>query len=481
MRAPAALLSRHRAGDPVCFGRAGVKCASDLRRDAGCLAAALGAAREDERVVVLCRDRYHFAAALLAAWSQGFIVVLPPSSQAEVVRKVRQGPHVLSVLHDGEGDRGIDVREHLFPGGAQRSPGRAQCAADPQHPPLAPRFAPEQPLAMLFTSGSTGAPVACPKTAGQLLGETALLASTFSIAPGERFVVTVPPHHLYGLLFGVLLPLAAGAAFSRHSPLHAPSVAEALRGAHGLVSVPAHLRGLALSGGAAEVRAASADDASAGVEFPPLRRVFSSGAPLSSTLSKRLGSRTGWRVTEVFGSTETGGIATRTGGAGPWMPLPGLRVDADASGHMLLGSPFLPPGAPQPFPCADRVEVVAGGAFRHLGREDGVLKVGGVRVSLAEVEAHLLRIEGVHDAAAFAIDAPEPRGKEIWAVVASERALAEVRAALRGWLTPVAMPRRLRAVVALPRTATGKLPRGRLLALFDRDASGVPPSEEKGP
>ena len=36
-------------------------------------------------------------------------------------------------------------------------------------------------------------------------------------------LATVPPYHLYGLLFGVLAPLAAGAAFARETPLHAGS------------------------------------------------------------------------------------------------------------------------------------------------------------------------------------------------------------------------------------------------------------------
>ena len=77
-----------------------------------------------------------------------------------------------------------------------------------------------QPLVVVYTSGSTGASLPCAKTAGQLLGEAAVLARTFGIARGAAIVPTVPPHHIYVLLFGVLVPLAAGASFCRETPFY---------------------------------------------------------------------------------------------------------------------------------------------------------------------------------------------------------------------------------------------------------------------
>jgi len=222
-----------------------------------------------------------------------------------------------------------------------------------------------------------------------------------------------------------------------------------------LVSVPAQLRGLVI--------------ADAG-ELPAVSRVFSSAAPLPPRVARAVRDELGWTITEVFGSSETGGIGWRqSGGEGPWRPLPGVSVDVDADGQLLLESPFLPPDAPRPYTGGDRVELLEDGRFLHRGRADGVLKIGGVRVSLAEVERRLLDLEGVRDAGVLGVAVDGPRGHEIHAaVVAPGLDKAAIRAGLRDWLAPVAMPRRLKLVDALPRTDSGKLRRADLEALFGR-------------
>ncbi|MCZ7678732.1 MAG: AMP-binding protein [Sandaracinaceae bacterium] len=261
------------------------------------------------------------------------------------------------------------------------------------------------------------------------------------------------PYHIYGLLFGVLVPLSCGGALYRHTPLYAEEVAAVLAtGADVLVTVPAHLRALTLAPAAER----------------PAARVFSSGAPLSPEVAAEAKRRFGWTVTEVFGSSETGGIGWReSGGEGPWTPLPGVEVSATERDEIVVRSPFLSPRSSGPFVGADRVRVESDGRFVHLGRADGVLKIGGVRVSIAEVERRLLAAEGVRDAAVLAVEVGGARGYEVWvAVVAPGLDAAAVRAALREWLAPVAMPRRVRMVDALPREPSGKLPRAALEGLF---------------
>jgi 3-hydroxymyristoyl/3-hydroxydecanoyl-(acyl carrier protein) dehydratase len=121
---------------------------------------------------------------------------------------------------------------------------------------------------------------------------------------------------------------------------------------------------------------------------------------------------------------------------------------------------------------ADRIELGEQGTFRHLGRTDGVVKIAGKRVSLSELELRLRSIPGVRDAAVTAVAVESGRGNEIWAAVAGE-ALAPpaIRSALLQWFDPVVLPRRLRLLEALPREATGKLPRQRLLSLFEGASS----------
>src|SRR6185369_9337324 len=285
-----------------------------------------------------------------------------------------------------------------------------------------PRLRADRLIVSVYTSGSTGEHVACRKTAGQLLGEARLLVSLFGLGPDARVLATVPPYHIYGLLFGVLVPLMGGGAFVRGTPHHAETIAaEAARHrASVLCSVPAHLRGLA----------ALAPGALRG-----LGRIVSSGAPLDPRTAAEVAALTGTAVTEVLGSSETGGIAWRTAGADTglaWQPFPGIRVTADADGAMLVESPFLYPATPPaPHRAADRVQPLPDGRFQLLGRADGVVKIGGSRISIAEVEQLLREVPGVRDAAVLKVDVEGPRQHELWAVVAAPGVqVADLRAAL---------------------------------------------------
>jgi acyl-coenzyme A synthetase/AMP-(fatty) acid ligase len=432
---------------PFAIGEA-VRSWGDLLVDVASLAR--GLAERDERdpgrdapaeLMVACADRYTCAVTLLAVWSSGGIAALPPNGREETVDALCAERGISRVLHDGGGRGGIDVRALIGAGG----------------PPVAPlRFAPERPIVCLYTSGSTGTHLACLKTAGQLLGEARLLVDLFELGPATRLLATVPPHHIYGLLFGVLVPLMGGGAFIRATPHHAETVAEQARRwrANVLCSVPAHLLGLtALSPGS----------------LPPLRRIFSSGAPLPALTSAGLAALSNAPVVEVLGSSETGGIAWRqAGGALAWQPFPGVEVEPDADGIMMVRSPFAASAGRGVTTCgADRIAPLPGGQFELLGRADGIVKVGGSRVSIAEVERLLREIPGVRDAAVIAALVPGPRERELWAVVvAPGLTVAELRAALLRRLEPIAVPRRFRLALALPREDSGKLVHARLAALF---------------
>jgi acyl-CoA synthetase (AMP-forming)/AMP-acid ligase II len=433
----------HGPRDVVALGVGAPRTASDLVADAGRVAAALAGWAPGE-VVLACRDRYLFVAALLGAWQAGHVVVLPQNAQPDTVRTLCLRPDVRTCLHDlGEGGAGIDVREAL-----SRPP-----SPTPWHEPDLGRH-----LVTLMTSGSTGPQEPCAKIGAQLIGEAATLAAVFGVGPGARVLASVPPSHIYGLLFGILMPLQARAAFVRDTPLHVEAVADSLRQhrATHFVSVPAHLAALA-----------QAD------ELPLVECAFSSGARLPDETTSTLWERFGWHTVEVYGSTETGGIAWRSESRREWRALPGVSVAAAADGRLLLDSPFLAPGGERPFRGADLVAPTEGGSFRFLGRQDGVVKVAGRRVSLQEIEQRLLAIPGVRDAAALASPTPKSRGHEVWVAVAATHVTArQVRQALSTGLDAVALPRRIRIVDALPREDTGKIVRQRLQELFRTDGEG---------
>ena len=438
------LLRAHAPDQPVALGDAddgGHRSAADLARDAQAIGQRIPEAAPGSQVLVACADRYAFAACLLAAWGRGLSVTLPPNAQERASRDLAAHASVRAFLHDRDWDVGTCVLPDLL-----------QHPAPPANADLPPIDG-NRTLVTLFTSGSAGVARACTKTADQLLGEAEMLGRG-PCAGVRRIVVTVPAIHIYGLLFGVAAPLLHGGAFVRQTPLHGETVARALRAfqADALVTVPAHLRAL-------EVLAPGA--------IGPNLRVFSSGAELQPAVAEMLHARFGLRVTEILGSSETGGIAKRENPMARWEPLEGVRVSAAADGQMLLESPFAPPGGPSPLPCADRVAVEPDGTFRHLGRADNVVKVASKRVDLDEIQRVLMGLPGVVDAAVIAEPTPSARGASICAaVVAPAWSPATLLAALRDHFDPAVLPRHIVCVGQLPREATGKLPRERLLALL---------------
>ncbi len=428
------LLARHAPADAICFGPQGVRSAAELTAFSQAIARALPNYRPGAAVVITCRDRYAFMAALLAALGRGFRVMLPANDQPATLRALTASADVVSQLRDDDG-AGLDVRTLI-----------------PEAPPAS--VAPLTLLAdeiVLYTSGSTGMPEAHTKRLFQLVGEAATHVRDFSLER-RRVVAGVPPQHIYGLLFSVMVPLLSGGSVLRHTPLFPRELCAELarHGADVLVSVPPQLIALA-------------EDAS--LPMPAIHRCFCSAGPLPRETNHALFARA-ITVTEILGSTETGGIAYRERPDGVYKLMQGVRAEIDADAVLHVDAPWLAPDEPRPYRTADRAQACPEG-FRHLGRADAVTKVAGKRVDLGDVEACLKAVPGVRDARVLAVDAGGLRGLSLWAVVEGEVTVESLREALRTRFDPVTLPKRYRVVASLPRSPQGKLRRDDLLQLFD--------------
>ena len=431
------LLGCHAANDLVCFGGEGERTAAALLGLAMRIASELPEAAAGAGAVLACRDRYFFCAALLGALQRGYRVMLPPNGQPETIRELARSADAL--LHDVPGGAGLSVRElEAGLGAGQAGSLRADLL--------------ERPI-VLFTSGSTGVPEGHEKRLALLVAEACAHLSQFELA-GRRIVAGVPPHHIYGLLFGVLVPLLGGGSVLRSTPLFPRELSAALFEHHAdvLVSVPPQLSALA-------------EDHD--LELPALRRVFCSAGPLTTQAAALLSAR-GVTITEILGSTETGGIAYRERHEAAWSPLRAVHVTIDPEGVLCVDAPWLSDLQTRPSRTADRAELCAGG-FRHLGRADAVTKIAGRRVDLGDVESVLRAVPGVRDARVLAVEGKGVRGLTLWAVVESHEAQAPelLRAALHEHFDPVTVPKRFRRVASLPRNESGKVTRAALLALFD--------------
>ena len=459
----------------VAFGREGERSAAQLRGDVASLVARASVA-EGRSVLLHCDDAYAFAVGLLAAARLGARALRPPSRQPGALAPL--APEVCGAFLDGDASAAPSALPCWSPLDAAASPGAP--ALDPA--PLDR----DAELAVLFTSGTTGTGRRVPKAVRHLEDEVAVLEARFGarLGPGTPVLATVAPQHLYGLLFRVLWPLASGRPFLRSAVLHPEELAPHAGsvGAFALATAPATLRHLVARGELARRRDAC-------------RAIFSSGGPLPAEVAKGAHEATGDAPFEVYGSTETGGVAVRQQGEGrdAWRPLAGVALDVDpATGCLAVSSPFVSVGEPRGdgrarFVTGDRAELATDGSFVLRGRADRVVKVGEKRLSLPDMEQCLLRHEAVAEATLLplertgsetrvgAVVAPTPAA---WEEIASggRRALAK---SLGEHLAPdferVLLPRIWRFVAALPRNSQGKLPTAVLRGLFERESPAAAP------
>jgi acyl-coenzyme A synthetase/AMP-(fatty) acid ligase/3-hydroxymyristoyl/3-hydroxydecanoyl-(acyl carrier protein) dehydratase len=408
------------------------------------------------------QDSFGFAAALFGAWHAGKSVVLPGDDR----------PATLAALRNiGCGLAG-DLSDGLQPTQA----GQPALVRQPLNL--------EEAALTVFTSGSQGQPQAIDKTLAPFWSEVEALEQAFGPILGgdERLLpitwATVSHQHIYGLLFLVLWPLAAGRPLARQRLQYPEDMIRALGAAPSvLVATPAHLKRLG-------------DHLAWGAVRPTLGAVFSSGGPLPFEVSQEVERLTGCRPIEVLGSSETGGIAWRqaTVASTPWLPFSDVRWRVD-DGCLAVHSPRLP--GQGWWQTSDRVEPDGEGGFRLLGRQDRIVKIEEKRVSLTAVERALLATPWVQEAKAVVVSTPigERVGvvlvpsNQASALLTQGRRMLSVRLkeALADSLEPMAQPRRWRFVDALPVNAQGKTPEGLLRDLFARPVDGLVPMPEMPP
>ena len=288
-----------------------------------------------------------------------------------------------------------------------------------------------------------------------------MLKRKFEVSSDDVLFCTVSPRHIYGLLFGLLLPLVAGARFVNKTTLSVEAAAQAAEDTQAtiLVSVPAHL--IALS---------SLDLLG---KNERLRQIVSSAARLPIRVGKNLVAKTSAQLTEILGSTETGGIFWRNVPEETWASLPGVQARSSDEGQLIVVSPYLA-DATREHVTDDLVKQVGENQFKHLGRSDLVIKIGGKRIQLDALEQQICSLQDIRAARLISKAVTSIRGHELWLVVETDRwTLDDLIKELRKTLDPMAIPRRVRIVSKLPTESNGKLSQAKLSALFEAESSAV--------
>ncbi|HHK5570616.1 TPA: AMP-binding protein [Neisseria lactamica] len=384
-------------------------------------------------------DAALFAAALLAVWNSGGKALLLPNTAPGNLTWAKSAQILLTdtdIVSDG-----IRVWQILDPCGGMPSESRIPKTLD----------IPPESEVHLRTSGSGGEAKTIVKTAAQIESEARTLTSAIPFGRGKTAVLgSVSPQHMYGLTFRFALPLLTGWTMIRRqnaypelllsASLNVPSDYQNV-----WIASPALLNRFGENRDWAALNGRMGGIVSAGGELPPE----------TATLLEQYAVR----PYEVYGSTETGIIASRQKQT-LWQPFPNVSV-RNTGKSVEISSPWT--GGVQYI--ADCIETHEDG-FALLGRQDRIIKLADKRISLNQIEHELLKHPWIADA--HCALHPKHGRIAVWAALDTEGITAwlgqgrtAVIAALKQHLAQTqdtaALPRYWRFTDRLPRNGQGKI------------------------
>jgi malonyl-CoA/methylmalonyl-CoA synthetase len=358
--------------------------------------------------------------------------------------------------------------------------------------PSAERALSAEPLLILYTSGTTGAPKGAVLSSRNVAANIDALSRAWLWTDADVVVHALPLFHVHGLVLGLFGSLRVGGALDHLGRFTPRGVCEAIAsGGSVLFAVPTMYHRLA---------DALERDERAAAMLAQARLLVSGSAGLPLREHRRLEALLGQGIHERYGLTETLiNCAVRSPGeAAPGyvgQALEGVELrlvdDAGAAieaqddatlGEVCVRGPNVFLGYLNRPEASDAVVDAEG--FFHTGdlatqREDGsirivgrratdLIKTGGFKVGAGELEACMLEADGVSEVAV--VGAPDDDlGQRIVAFVVPRDADSPPRPEMlmelvARELTPHKRPREVRFIPELPKNAMGKVMKRALLA-----------------
>jgi acyl-CoA synthetase (AMP-forming)/AMP-acid ligase II/3-hydroxymyristoyl/3-hydroxydecanoyl-(acyl carrier protein) dehydratase len=408
-----------------------------------------------QRYALYTDDAYPFAVLLFALFHAGKQAWIAGNNRPGPVQQLQQ--HGCQLI--GDWDASLPFDYHLT-------------ATDDSNVTLSPLNLAETSL-VIFTSGSTGEPKPIEKRLIQLQLEIAALENQWgSLLGNSEILATVSQQHIYGLLFRVLWPLSAGRCFHSSIYINPETLVNNIQDAPACwVASPAHLKRL--------------DQNSPWQGIAGLTAIFSSGGALHDTAKQQINTHSGQQVIEIYGSSETGGIAWRQHDTA-WQLFNDMRLSF-TNDRWLLHSPYLTTDS---IALDDQISLQEDGRFILLGRLDRIVKIEEKRLSLSELERHLTDIPWIADA--FTVTLAKNRevvgaalvltgaGVEQLKTEGRNAFIKHMRAQLHQWFDAVVLPRKWLMLDRLPLTAQGKIDQHVLKALLDTDNQKLPQVQSVG-
>ena len=379
-------------------------------------------------------DRYDFTVRFFAAIHRAKVNLLPSQRDPDGLRSLCQQYGDAAILSSTAVEAQAACEGQLRPGD------------------------PDGIAAIAFTSGTTGRAEPHPKAWAMLAAFRNVHWRYLATWLRERgagtdaigLVATVPPWHMYGLEWTVLLPTVApitvycGGAFY---PRDVSTALDRLDNPTVLVTTPTHLRAMLKSPPPGK----------------PVTLTMCATAPLDPMLTRRAEQHLATRIVDLYGCSEVGSLATRHPIDAPaWTFFDCFDLGFD-DGRLAVETPFLQ----DRIRLADTFARVGPRAFRMEGRATDIVKIGGKRESLAKLNNVLLAVPGVDDGVVYqpeSLGLPNV-GRLAAVVVAPGLTAATIRSELAKHLDSAFVPRPIRLVNALPRQESSKLPAGALRRL----------------
>jgi malonyl-CoA/methylmalonyl-CoA synthetase len=338
--------------------------------------------------------------------------------------------------------------------------------------------APEDLAAILYTSGTTGRSKGAMLTQQNLVSNARTLATVWQFTTADVLLHALPIFHIHGLFVAINVTLAAGSRLLFLPRFDVELVLRHLPSASVMMGVPTFYVRLL-------------KDARLNRELASACRVFISGsAPLLVETHQDWQRRTGQRILERYGMSETGMNTSNPydgervpGTVG--LPLPGvdLRItDTHSGGNVPTGEiGMIEVRGPNVFcgywrqPEKTRAEfrddgffitgdlgrIDARGYLTIVGRSKDLVISGGYNIYPKEIEGELDALRGIAESAVFGVPHPD-FGEGVTAVAvratgAPPVSEAEALAALRMRLAGYKLPKRVIFVEDLPRNSMGKV------------------------
>lgn len=340
-----------------------------------------------QKWILNCEDSFAFLCSFVALFQCKKTPLISVNISPNYIEEIRSEDSTIRFLTDKKEVEGIKIENADYIPMILKSD-EGEPALTESEINETPLIDPKDSKIVMFTSGSTGHPKEVVHTLAEFEADMEYIAGRwFDEFNSRKFVYTVSHHHIYGLLYMILLPFFVGVPFRRQR-IEFPGEFEDLDDeSYSIITVPAFLKRTN----------AEREGKKLNLKNP---WIFTSGGAVSVELAKETEEIFGVCPWEGYGSTETGGIAYRKQSESGliWEPIKTAKIWADKDdGCLTIISPYITD--PAGFKTGDMVEIYDDGRFLLKGRIDSIVKIEEKRISVTEVENRLLQTGLVLDCA----------------------------------------------------------------------------------